>query len=186
MATATGTVTATGTATDRQPRNENGAFGPRFFWREQKSKRHRLGDEAHPLQSVQELLNDIRSLGDQALIDFQQSFAVGPRAAIVAKVQHAQLNIRQSRGFRQAFERQSAIHRAVAVGTQRRGRERLRGAIDEGEAPLERKRIPARILQQRAAQAHEGHELRARRRLRFQFTALLEPSKVAGYQRRFR
>jgi len=117
MATATGTVTATGTATDRQPRNENGAFGPRFFWREQKSKRHRLGDEAHPLQSVQELLNDIRSLGDQALIDFQQSFAVGPRAAIVAKVQYAQLNIRQSRGFRQAFECQSAIHRAVAVGT---------------------------------------------------------------------
>ena len=36
------------------------------------------------------------------------------------------------------------------------------------------------------AQAHEGHELRTRRRLRFQFTALLEPSKVAGYQRRFR
>ena len=180
----TATDTATGTDTDRQLRNEKRGLRAPFSFGE--TKHCRLADEAHPLQAIQELAHDIRGLGDQALVDFQQPFAVSPRAAIVAKIQYAQLHVRQTRGFRQAFEGQGAIDRAIAMRAQRRGRERLRGAIDEGEAPLERKRIPARILQQRAAQAHEGHELRARGRLRFQLTALLEPSKVAGYQRRFR
>src|SRR6185369_12141828 len=124
-------------------------------------------------------------LCDQALVDFEEPFPIRRRAAVVAQLEHAQLHVRQPRGFRKAFERERAVYGAVALRTQRGGGKRLRGAVDEAEASFERERIAARILEQRAAEPHEGDELRARRRLRFQFTASLEPSQVGGYQRRF-